>query len=397
MCTSFETPGNTEFQRHGEQANASQTEVTLQLIASGLQSPVGMATANDGTNRLFVMEQSGQIRIVKNGILLEKPFLDISKKLDNLSFGYSEKGLLGLAFHPAYKTNGRFFIYYSAPSSAYESNHKSVIAEYHVSANANVAQTNERIILEIEQPESNHNGGTLAFGKDGLLYIASGDGGGGGDQHGTIGNGQNLNTLLGKILRINIDGEAPYTIPTSNPFVNQHGKKEIYAYGLRNPWRMSFDRVTGKLFAGDVGQNQYEEIDIIDKGKNYGWRVMEGNHCYDASECDRIGLEYPIYEYPHSVGISVCGGYVYRGRYKAMQGAYVYGDYNGKLFHLHQQQDEWQSYALNIASTASNDIGYKLNSFGEDEFGELYILAQRGSGPRNNSGKLFKIQFSKGQ
>ncbi|MBK8845419.1 MAG: PQQ-dependent sugar dehydrogenase [Bacteroidetes bacterium] len=395
MCTSFETPGNTGFQGQIEKSIHPNITVSLNLIASGLQSPVGMATANDGTNRLFVMEQSGQIRIIKNGVILEKPFLDISQKLDNLSIGYSEKGLLGLAFHPNYKTNGRFFIYYSAPSSINESNHKSVIAEYSVSANANVAQTTERIILEIEQPESNHNGGTLVFGKDGLLYIASGDGGGGGDQHGALGNGQNLQTLLGKILRINIDGKAPYAIPTDNPFINQNARKEIYAYGLRNPWRISFDRVTGKLFAGDVGQNKFEEIDIIEKGKNYGWRIMEGDHCYDANECDRVGLTYPIYEYPHSVGISVCGGYVYRGSYKALQGMYVYGDYNGKLFLLQQQQNEWQSYNLMITSKSTNDIEHKLNSFGEDEQGELYVLAQRGPGPRNNGGKIFKLVFSK--
>jgi glucose/arabinose dehydrogenase len=371
-------------------------KIILTEIVKGLKSPVAMGVAGDGSNRIFICEQYGTIRVFENSKLLPLPFLDISKKIDNLNFAYSEKGLLGIAFHPQYKLNGRFFVYYSAPSKINDSNHKSIVAEYKVSKeNKNIADINERIILEIEQPESNHNGGMLAFGKDGYLYISSGDGGGGGDQHGERGNGQNLNTLLGKILCIDVDKSIPYAIPSTNPFVNKNAKPEIYAYGLRNPWRFSFDKKTGQLFCGDVGQNKYEEVDIIEKGKNYGWRITEGSHCYNSDNCDRVGLEYPIDEYPHSVGISVCGGYVYRGSYAAAVGHYIFGDFNGSLFVLSKKENEWIHSGLYIENENTNDIGFALNSFGEDEKGELYILGQHGPGPKNNKGVLCKISWAK--
>ncbi len=363
-------------------------------VVSGLTSPVGMAVANDGSNRLFVIEQQGRIRIIKNGILQVQPFLDVSSKIDKLSFAYSEKGLLGLAFHPQFKSNGRFYIYYSAPTSNNLSDHKSVVAEYRVGTpNADVAQDNGQVILEFEQPESNHNGGMLAFGPDGFLYIGSGDGGGAGDRHGESGNGQNLNTLLGKILRIDVDSRKPYAIPDDNPFKNKSARGEIFAYGLRNPWRFSFDRKTGKLFCGDVGQNKYEEVDIIESGKNYGWRIMEGNHCYNPEDCEDDGLTLPIYEYPHSVGISITGGYVYRGENKTeLSGCYVYGDYNGKLFCLKEENAKWQNYQLTIEGKKSNDLNCKINSFGEDEQGAIYIITQKLSGPRDKSGVIYKIE-----
>ncbi len=195
-------------------------------------------------------------------------------------------------------------------------------------------------------------------------------------------------------MRIDVDGAKPYSIPTDNPFVNKNARGEIFAYGLRNPWRFSFDRLTGKLFCGDVGQNKYEEIDIVESGKNYGWRVMEGNHCYDADNCDRVGLTYPIYEYPHSVGISVTGGYVYHGKeFDELKNAYVYGDWNGKLFCLKQQPDKsWLNYQLKIEGKKSNDMNCKVNSFGEDEQGELYILTQKISGPKDKTGTVYKIE-----
>ena len=240
--------------------------IHIKPIANDLTSPVGMAVTGDGSNRLFIIEQPGRIRIIKNNVLLPVAFLDITKKIDHLPIAYSEKGLLGIAFHPQYKINGRFFIYYSAPSSNPLSDHKSIIEEYRVSKNnPDVADINGKIILEIEQPESNHNGGMLSFGQDGYLYIGTGDGGGGGDAHGSMGNGQNLSTYLGKILRIDINNGSPYSIPPDNPFAGKNNiRGEIYAYGLRNPWRFSFDKKTGRLFAGDVGQNNYEEIDIIE-------------------------------------------------------------------------------------------------------------------------------------
>ncbi len=370
----------------------------LKLVTKGFTSPVGMACAKDGSNRLFVIEQSGKIKIVKNGELLPEPFMDLSKKLDRLNIAYSEKGLLGMAFHPGYKTNGRFFVYYSANYDNKDFDHKSVIAEYKVSDNADIADiSTEQILMEFPEPESNHNGGCLQFGKDGYLYIGVGDGGGAGDEHGTFGNGQNLNTLLGKILRIDVDAKKPYAIPPDNPFVNRtDAKPEIYCYGMRNPWRFSFDRATGRLYCGDVGQNKWEETDIIEKGKNYGWRTMEGYHCYNpASGCKTEGLTLPIDEYSHDVGISICGGYMYRGSmYPSLHGHYLFGDWNGKLFYLKQDKNnDWGRGDIYLDDENSNDIGAKLNSMGEDENGEVYLLTQHLYGPKSPTGALYRLGF----
>jgi glucose/arabinose dehydrogenase len=368
-------------------------EVNLKLIASDIESPVGMATPLDGSNRIFIIEQTGTIRIIKNGKLLEAPFLDVSSKIEKLSGMYSEKGLLGLAFHPGYKNNGKFYVYYSAPTAIQGMDNKSVIAEYSVSPNPDAANTTGRIILEIEEPESNHNGGQLAFGPDGFLYIGVGDGGGAGDKHGTTGNGQNINTLLGKILRIDVNTETGYKNPADNPFVGKDGKDEIFAYGLRNPWRFSFDRSGSKLFCADVGQNEYEEVDIIEKGKNYGWRIMEGMHCYNPSkDCNKTGLMLPIYEYDHNVGKSVIGGYVYRGGSAPdMQGKYIFGDWTGKIFMLLQQPatGSWEQRSITIQN---NPDQLYINSFGEDANGELYVLGQNSIGPRK-AGKLYQLVF----
>ncbi len=370
----------------------------LRLVSRGFTSPVGMASPKDGTNRLFVIEQRGKIKIIKNGILLSTPFLDISSKLDNLNIGYSEKGLLGLTFHPHYKSSGRFFVYYSAPCSEKEYDHKSILAEYTVAtSNPDAADVHEKILMEILEPESNHNGGCIQFGKDGYLYIGVGDGGGGGDEHGTIGNGQDLNTLLGKMLRVDVDSKHPYAIPPTNPFIGRSDvKPEIYAYGLRNPWRFSFDRVTGKLYCGDVGQNQWEEIDIVEKGKNYGWRVMEGTHCYNPSSgCQTNGLTLPVNEYNHDTGISICGGYMYRGlKFPSLHGYYIFGDWNGKLFYLKQDKNaSWIRGEIILGDSKSNDSGAKLNSLGEDESGEVYLITQHLFGPRSPTGAIYQIGF----
>ncbi len=369
-------------------------KVRLQAVAKDLTSPVGLASPADETSRLFVIEQSGKIKIIKDGVVLPVPFLTITDKLDGLNVAYSEKGLLGMAFHPGYKTNGRFFVYYSAPySSSYD--HKSILAEYKVSANnPDVADVSEAIIMEIPQPESNHNGGCIEFGPDGYLYIGLGDGGGAGDKHGTIGNGQDLTTLLGKILRIDVDFERPYKIPPGNPFANSpDSRKEIYAYGLRNPWRFSFDRVTGKIFCGDVGQNKWEEINIIEKGKNYGWRIMEGMHCYNPETgCDMKELTLPIQEYDHETGISICGGFVYRGKLLAsMVGLYIFGDWSGKLFYLKQVQGKWLRGELISEGKKTNDTGLKINSMGTDENGEIYLVTQNSFGPKSKSGIIYRI------
>lgn len=367
--------------------------VTLKEMASGLEAPIGLAAPDDGSSRLFVIEQHGTIRIISNGALVQAPFLDISSKLDGLGSFYSEKGLLGLAFHPQYKTNGKFYVYYSAPPTTKGMDHKSVIAEYTVSSNPDVANTNGKVILEINEPESNHNGGQLCFGPDGYLYIGVGDGGGAGDKHGISGNGQNINTMLGKILRIDVNTEAGYKIPPDNPFVNADGLDEIFAYGLRNPWRFSFDRQTGKLFCGDVGQNEYEEVDVIEKGKNYGWRIMEGNHCYNpSSNCHTTGLALPIDEYDHSLGKSVIGGFVYRGaKYPDMQGKYIFGDWTGKIFMLLHPAgtNTWERRTMTIKNSPEN---FSINSFGEGQNGELYVLGQNSVGPKK-AGKIYQLVF----
>jgi glucose/arabinose dehydrogenase len=295
----------------------SQSAATVELVpvVKGIMAPVSMAVPRDGSGRMFVCEQTGKIRIIKNGAMLEKPFLDVSNKLDKMSKVYSEKGLLGLEFHPQFKQNGKFYVYYSAPAAEKNLEHKSVLAEYHAAPGSDEADAgSEKIVLEVGQPESNHNGGQLAFGPDGYLYVGLGDGGGAGDQHGANGNAQDLSNLLGKILRIDVN-KPPYAIPGDNPFAGKAGARgEIWAYGLRNPWRFSFDRKTGALFCGDVGQNKWEEIDIIRKGGNYGWRIMEAGHCFKPeSGCRQDGLEPPVAEYNHNEGISVTGGYVYRG------------------------------------------------------------------------------------
>jgi len=365
-------------------------------VAKGFTGPVAMDCPKDGTGRLFICEQTGKIKIIKEGKVLEQIFIDLGSKLDKVNKVYSEKGLLGIAFHPKYKTNGRFFVYYSAPGSDKKFDHKSILAEYKVSANKDLADaTSAKIILEVKQPESNHNGGQLAFGPDGFLYIGLGDGGGAGDKHGDKGNSQSLNTPLGKILRIDIDSRSPYGIPKDNPFISTaNARPEIFAYGLRNPWRFSFDRKTGKLFCADVGQDKWEEIDLIQKGKNYGWKIMEGNHCYDpATGCNTKGLEGPIAEYDHKEGISVTGGYVYRGKkFPALNGKYIFGDWSGKMYYLEEAAGKWKRGKLFIDGEKDNDLGININSFGEDENGEIYMLVQKFVGNALANGSVYRIE-----
>lgn len=374
----------------------AQTSIKTKVIAKDLMAPVAMDCPKDGSKRLFICEQTGKIKVIKNGKVLDKPFLDVGSRLDAMGKAYSEKGLLGIAFHPNYKSNGRFFIYYSAPESNSTFDHKSIVAEFKVSSNPDIADPNSHtVILEVQQPESNHNGGQLAFGPDGFLYIALGDGGGAGDQHGTIGNAQNPGVLLGKILRIDIDSKKPYAIPNGNPFANvKNLKPEIWAYGLRNPWRFSFDRKTGRLFCADVGQDRWEEINIILKGRNYGWRIMEGKHCYNPDKnCDAKNLEMPIAEYGHDKGISVTGGFVYRGKNMlTLQGKYIFGDWKGSMFYLEEAQGKWKMNNMVIEGKKNNDLDININSFGEDENGELYILGQKFTGTLMANGMVLLIE-----
>jgi len=352
------TPGQTG----GESALALEP-----VVEDGLVRPDYLTYAGD--DRLFVVEQSGRIRIIKKGQLLDQLYLDIT---DKVTTDGNEQGLLSVAFHPDYAANGQFFVNYTRqPDGA------TVIERYTVSKDDpdRADDQSGRVILTIAQPEANHNGGQLQFGPDGYLYIGMGDGGGQGDQHGSIGNGQNLKALLGKILRVDVTNQDTYVIPATNPFGT-----EVWAYGLRNPWRFSFDRATNDLYIADVGQNTYEEVDFQPAsskgGENYGWRITEGWHCYSPSEgCDQTGLVLPVAEYSHDVGgCSVTGGYVYRGsKYPALQGAYFFGDYcTGNIWSLQRSGDQWQM-------TKQLESGVRISSFGEDVNGELYVVDHGGA------------------
>ena len=331
---------------------------------------VNMAYPDDGTNRLFLALQPGRIMVFPNeqNTASASVFLDIRKLVNDRG---NEEGLLGLAFDPDYTSNGYFYVYYSASGPR-----RSIISRFTVSTgDPNIADgDSERIILEIPQPFSNHNGGQIIFGSDGYLYIGLGDGGSRNDPRL---NGQNPSTLLGTILRIDVssvDSDGVYTVPSDNPFVGQGGgaRGEIWAYGLRNPWRFTFDRETGDLWAADVGQNRFEEVDIIKPGRNYGWNIMEGFHCFQPSnECNKNGLELPIIEYGRDGGCSITGGYVYRGsRLPSLYGAYIYGDFcSGKIWALRYDGNQITEERQLI------DSDLRISSFGEDQTGELFILA----------------------
>jgi glucose/arabinose dehydrogenase len=340
----------------------------LQLFAAGFHSPLGLEQPNDGTNRLFVAEQGGTIMIIQNGAVLAQPFLDISSKV--ITGG--EMGLLGIAFHPAFQQNGKFYVNYVRSLSGQI---QSVIAEYTASpASANIVDpASERILLIVDQIGNftNHKAGQLAFGPDGFLYFGLGDGGGEGDP---FGHGQNTQTLLGKLMRIDVNATSPglqYRIPPDNPFVAGGGLPEIWAFGLRNPWRFSFDRASGRLFLGDVGEDRFEEIDIIQKGGNYGWNIMEGLHCFNPpTGCNMSGLILPIAEYSHAEGDAVIGGFVYHGsNIPAVQGMYVFADLGtGKIWTLQETSPNVFTRTL-VATT-----GKTISSLGQDQSGELYVV-----------------------
>ena len=338
----------------------------VEEVASGLDNPIFL-TAPAGDARLFIVEQPGRIRIVENGKLIEKPFLDITGKV-----GYGgERGLLSVAFHPRYAANGFLYVNYT------DKNGDTRIERYTVSSDRNVADpASARVILGIDQPYANHNGGLNMFGPDGMLYIGMGDGGSQGDPHG---NGQNPNQLLGKLLRIDVDHGDPYSVPPANPYARGGGRGEIWALGLRNPWRFSFDRATGLLYIADVGQDKYEEMNIAPAsraGVNYGWSTMDGPSCFKSPLCNKSGLQQPVFTYGHDHGTcSIIGGFVYRGRkIPEVVGQYFYSDYcnswvrsftyaDGKLGESHQWLD--------------GGLG-SIVSFGEDAAGELYLCSSNG-------------------
>jgi glucose/arabinose dehydrogenase len=377
-----QSPGNEEVQDGGAKEDSS-PETDLEKLAGmegdfqavnafpglSFQRPLGFHVPGDSSGRIFIVEQAGKILTIypDGGSSL---FLDIRDRVDD---GGNEMGLLGLAFHPGFSENGLFYLNYTGPEGT-------VISEYNISSKdpEKADPESEEILLTFSQPYSNHNGGQLAFGPDGYLYIGTGDGGSAGDPGG---NGQNRTTLLGNILRIDIDGNQDglaYSIPGDNPFIgNDQGfRQEIFAYGLRNPWRFSFDTANGRLWAADVGQDQIEEIDIIEKGKNYGWNIMEGSQCYEPpSDCDTRGLVLPVYEYDHSRGSSVTGGYVYHGESLPMlEGIYVYADFvSGNIWGLaYTPQETARNFIL-------AETGLNISSFGLDADGELYFTAFDGN------------------
>ncbi len=356
-------------------ASVAWPQIFLTPVTSGLSLPVHITNAGDGSGRLFIVERAGRIRIFKNGTLLGTPFLDITAIVQDAG---SEQGLLNVAFPPGYGVSkNHFYVYYVNNSGSL------VIARYQVSAgNADVAaDTTEQILLTIPHPgQSNHNGGQLAFGpNDGYLYAGTGDGGGGDD---VPNNAQNPNVLLGKLLRLDVETGNPvtYTVPATNPYTQTVGyRSEIWALGLRNPWRFSFDRQTRDLYIGDVGQDTWEEVDYQSAastgGENYGWHILEGAHCFNpATHCTPPSrYSPPVAEYSHSLGCSVTGGFVYRGAtYGLMQGMYFYADYcSGRIWGLKNDGVGWQTQEL-------KDTPYTISTFGEDEAGNLYLASYGG-------------------
>ena len=369
---------------------------TVQLdtvLSGGITRPVAVRHAGDGSDRLFVLEKCidlgnrnvGRVRIVDNGSVLPVPFLEV----DPVSCA-NEQGLLGLAFHPSYASNGVFFVHYTDAQGS------NVVDRHTVSGNPDVANSAGQLVFSTSQPYTNHNGGDLAFGPDGYLYLSLGDGGSGGDP---LGHGQDPGTFLGTILRLDVDSASPYAVPPSNPFVTDpNALDEIWAFGLRNPWRFSFDRLNGDLFIGDVGQGSWEEIDRApagdNSGPNFGWKRYEGTHCFSAP-CSTAGLVPPIVEYGHGLGCSVTGGYVYRGRRSGrLAGAYIYGDYcSGRIWAARRGRNGLYSAQLLI------DTSLRISSFGETEDGEILVVDYRSNGALlhlNDPGALFFDGFETG-
>ncbi|KAE8585585.1 hypothetical protein XENTR_v10021367 [Xenopus tropicalis] len=390
-------------------------QLCLQEMANGLRNPVAMVHANDGTHRYFIAEQVGYIWVyLPNGSRVDKPFLNVSKAVLTSPWAGDERGFLGIAMHPDFHQNGKFYVYYSIHAKKEE---KIRISEFHVSTDdVNKADhKSERVILEVTEPASNHNGGQILFGTDGYLYIFTGDGGRAGDPFGEFGNAQNKSSLLGKVLRISVTGNEmgpPYRIPPDNPFLRERGARaEVFAYGARNMWRCSVDRGDpetgigrGRIFCGDVGQNKFEEVDLIQKGGNYGWRAKEGFSCYDKNLCKNASLDdvLPIFAYPHSVGKSVTGGYIYRGcQMPNLKGLYLFGDFmSGRLMSLKEDRNEAQWHYTEICMGQATTCNFPklintyfpyIISFGEDEAGELYFLSTRTPSAAVAAGVMYKI------
>lgn len=409
--------------------------IALELIADGFTSPLGLATPDDGSNRMFIYDQLGQIWIIDAaGSRLETPFLDVADRMPRIGidfgggFIFDERGLLGVAFHPDYATNGRFFVCYNAPLQASDPtdfNSRLRLAAFSVSNDPNVADSgSERILLDVVKPQFNHNGGQIEFGPDGNLYMSVGDGGGANDTNDGhtpgLGNGQDRTKLLGKILRLNVDGAEPYEIPSDNPFVNDDTTRdEIYAFGFRNPYRFSFDMGgERRLFTGDAGQDLFEEVSIVIAGGNYGWNIKEGAHCFDPNAptdppatCPDTGangepLIDPIIEYPHfaddgtPIGITVLGGYVYRGSsIPDLAGEYIFGDFStafgmadGSIFAAAESSTgSWTRRELAIDGRSNDRLGEFVLGFGQDLEGEVYVFTTENVGPVGTTGRVYRM------
>lgn len=408
--------------------------IRLQRVADGLVAPMQLTAPQDGTGRRFVVDQVGVVRILtKEGRLLEEPFLDLRADIVELQDQYDERGLLGLAFHPRFAQNGRLYAYYSVPPQPGmpdSTDHANRLVELQVSrTNPNRAEPRARVLMELAWPYSNHNGGTLAFGPDGYLYVALGDGGNRDDQgRGHVpdwyeanagGNGQDVEqNLMGSILRIDVDGSAvgrAYGIPADNPFVGKPGLDEIWAYGLRNPFRIAFDAQTGTLFASDAGQELWEEINIIVKGGNYGWNVREGTHCFDAANpqhppyaCPDVApggdrLLPPIAQYDHYMGVVSVGGVSYRGTSApAFQGKYLFADWSydhdrprGTIFVASPppagREAMWNWQPLSVEVAGGGEFHEYIRSFGQDAELDAYVLTANVQGPHGHTGKVWKV------
>jgi glucose/arabinose dehydrogenase len=403
----------------------AQVKVKLEPFVTGVNAPLAMVQP-PGDDRLFVIEQFGRVRIIKDGKLLPEPFLDIRNKMPILRADFDERGLLGIAFHPDFANNGKFYIAHATPidfqsdlGKEFWWDHSNVIEEYTVSKdNPNLADTSSvRKITSIDWPQFNHNGHWIGFGPDGMLYVSVGDGGYADDwgigHNKTDGNGQDMSELHGKVLRIDVDHPSdgkPYGIPADNPFVgNPDIAPEIWSSGHRNPWRCSFDMKGGRLFCGDVQQNSFEEVDIIEKGKNYGWRKMEATHCFDytqpdnhPADCDKSGLTMPIIEYNNCTaqpngckGISVTGGYVYRGSNADWDGKYIFGDWSkdfgamdGQIFVATEGSDG--KWTQEVAQIEGGKAPYMLG-FAQDANGEVYALTSITTGPVGSLDTIYKI------
>jgi glucose/arabinose dehydrogenase len=399
-------------------------DAKLEVVAKGMNAPLGLTSAPDGSHRRFVWEQTGKVRILMpDGTIKPEPFLDLGPKIVSQHDFFDERGLLSFEFHPKFKENGKFYIYYSRPLETDDLgqklwySHSNVLVEMKVSASdPNKADmSSERELLKVSWPQFNHNGGAVHFGPDGLLYVSLGDGGYADDygigHNKAIGNGQDLDILNGKIIRIDVNSGNPYTVPKDNPFVGKKGvRPEIWAYGFRNPWRMSFDMGGAhRLFEGDVGQNSFEEVNIIKKGGNYGWRTMEGTHCFDwlnpnkhKPRCNHTGMTPPIMEYnncnvtKNCKGLSITGGFVYRGPNKAWQGKYFFGDWSktfgtkaGSVFVGSESKGKWKMEDVKFSNMMSFD-SYVL-AFGQDEDGEVYVMSTDTTGPTGGQDTIYKI------